>query len=93
MKVIDFVNWVSNVASGDKVRTHNKGTFEFVVNPSDHANSNTDTCIVFDGGIPVKDLINYVTLHNLEAYTMYMSGHGGLDYGDVIFQNREVVVP
>lgn len=93
MKVIDFVNWVSNVASGDKVRTYGKRTFEFVVNPSDHANSNSDTCISFDGGILVKDLINYVTLRNFEAYTMYMSSHGGLDYGDVIFQGTEVVVP
>ena len=93
MKVIDFVNWVSRVASDDMVRTYGKRTFEFVVNPSDHAPSDSDTYIIFDGGVSVKELINYVTLHNLEAYTMYMSGHGSLDYGDVVLQGVEVVVP
>lgn len=93
MKVIDFVNWVSRVASDDMVRTRNRSGFEFVVNPSDHAPADSDTYISFDGGISVKRLINYVTLHNLEAHTMYMSSHHSLDYGDVVFQGVEVVVP
>lgn len=93
MKVIDFVNWVSRVASDDRVRTRNRSGFEFVVNPSDHAPSNSDIYISFGGGVSVKELINYVTLHNLEAHTMYQSNHGGFDYGDVIFQGVEVVVP
>lgn len=93
MKVIDFVNWVSRVASDDRVRTRNRSVFEFVVNPSDHAPSDSDTCISFDGGVSVKELINYVTIHNLEAHTMYMSSHHSLDYGDVILQGVEVVVP
>ena len=93
MKVIDFVNWVSRVASDDMVRTRNRRRFEFVVNPSDDAPSDSDTYIIFDGGVSVKELIRYVTLHNLEAHTMYMSSHHILDYGDVILQGVEVVVP
>ena len=93
MKVIDFVNWVSNVASCDRVRTRNRSGFEFVVNPSDNAPSDSDTCVCFDGGISVKELIRYVTIHNLEAHTMYMSSHHSLDYGDVVLQGVEVVVP
>ena len=93
MKVIDFVNWVSNVASGDRVRTRDRSGFEFVVNPSDRAPSDSDIYISFDGGVSVKELINYVTLHNLEAHTMYMSSHYSLDYGDVVLQGVEVVVP
>lgn len=92
MKVIDFVNWVSRVASNDRVRTRNRSAFEFVVNPSDHASPSSDTCICFDGGISVKELIRYVTIHNLEAYTMYQSNHRRFDYGDVTFQGVEVVV-
>ena len=93
MKVIDFVNWVSRVASDDMVRTYGKRTFEFVVNPSDNAPCDSDTCVCFDGGISVKELIRYVTIHNLEAHTMYMSSHHSLDYGDVVLQGVEVVVP
>ena len=92
MKVIDFVNWVSRVASDDMVRTRNRSGFEFVVNPSDHAPSDSDTYISFDGGVSVKDLIRYVTLHNLEAYTMYQSSHHSLDYGDVGCFEKEIVV-
>ena len=87
------MNWVSNVASGDRVRTRNRSGFEFVVNPSDNAPSDSDTCVCFDGGISVKELIRYVTIHNLEAHTMYMSSHHSLDYGDVVLQGVEVVVP
>lgn len=93
MKVIDFVNLVSRVASDDSVRTRNRSGFEFVVNPSEHAPFDSDTCISFDGGVSVKELINYVTLHNLEAHTMYMSNHHSLDYGDVVLHGVEVVVP
>lgn len=92
MKVIDFVNLVSNGSSEDMVRTRNRSSFEFVVNPSDHAPSDTDTCVSFDGGVSVKGLIRYVTLHNLEAYNMYQSSHHSLDYGDVGCFKTEVVV-
>ena len=93
MKVIDFLSCFCDATSEDRIRTRNRSSFEFVVNPSDHAPSDTDICISFDGGVSVKELINYVTLHNLEAHTMYMSSHHSLDYGDVILQGVEVVVP
>lgn len=92
MKVIDFVNLVSNGPSENMVRTRNRSSFEFVVNPSDHAPSDTDTCVSFDGGVSVKGLIRYVTLHNLEAYNMYQSSHHSLDYGDIGVFEMEVVV-
>ena len=93
MKVIDFLSCFCDATSEDRIRTRNRSSFEFVVNPSDHTPSDSDTCISFDGGVSVKELINYVTLHNLEAHTMYMSSHHSLDYGDVILQGVEVVVP
>ena len=93
MKVIDFLSCFCDATSEDRVRTRNRSSFEFVVNPSDHAPSDTDTYVSFDGGVSVKDLIRYVTLHNLESHTMYMSSHHSLDYGDVVLQGVEVVVP
>ena len=93
MRVIDFLSCFCDATSEDRVRTRNRSSFEFVVNPSDHAPSDTDTYVSFDGGVSVKELINYVTIHNLEAPTMYMSNHHSLDYGDVVLQGVEVVVP
>lgn len=92
MRVIDFVNWALIVAPDDRVRTDRKSAFDFVVNESDHASPSSDTCICFDGGISVKELIRYVTIHNLEAYIMYRSNHRRFTYGDVILQGVEVVV-
>ena len=92
MRVIDFLSCFCDATSEDRVRTRNRSSFEFVVNPSDHAPSDTDTYVSFDGGVSVKDLIRYVTLHNLEAYTMYRSSHHNLDYGDVSCFEKEIVV-
>lgn len=92
MRVIDFVNWISNFTPTDKVRTSGSSAFKFVVNPSDHAQPDSDTCICFDGGISVKELVRYVALHNIEAYEMYKSSHGNICYNDAIHQRGEVIV-
>ena len=94
MRVIDFVDYVLSLSNyKSKVITKQKNVFDFVVNESANSASDLDTCICFDGGISVKELINYVTLHNLEAYTMYQSAHYNLNYGDVIIRDEEVIVP
>lgn len=94
MRVIDFVDYVLSFSNyKSKVITKQRNVFNFVVNESANAPSDSDTYICFDGGISVKELINYITLHNLEAYTMYQSGQYNLDCNDVIIQDSEVIVP
>lgn len=92
MKVIDFLSCFCDATSERRIRTRNRSSFEFIVNPSDHAPSDTDICVSFDGGVSVKELIRYVTIHNLEAYTMYQSSHHSLDYGGVSCFETEIVV-
>lgn len=83
MKVIDFVNWLSTVKPNYVVKTYCSNDFIFIVNESVSATSDSDTCINFEGGVSVKGLINYITRHNLEGYTMYNSVHSEIYLDDI----------
>lgn len=89
MKVIDFLSCFCDATSEDRIRTRNRSSFEFVVNPSDHAPSDTDIYVSFDGGVSVKDLVRYVTKHNLENYTAVSSIHSYrfIDFDDIRVDN------
>lgn len=87
MRVVSFMNWLYGIPSNYVVKTDGRDRFIFVVNKLDGVFRSLDTRINFEGGISVRELINYIARHNLEAYMMYNSIHG-----DVYFHRLRVSV-